>query len=197
MNRQKSILVISGILVIISYCTFSLISWILYPDPYGPLTHYLSRLGNVDRNPAGAVFYNLGCIVTGILLVPFFIGFLKWHSEKKEQNVLMFLGQIFGIVSGVALVMIGVFSEDQGQPHMDASSTFFILNFIVLILVGSALLLHGQFPRVVAIYGILLDVCTLLFEFTVGGSITEWMTVFGSLLFVGLVVFATRRHNQS
>ncbi len=191
MNRIQSLLVISGIFVIITYCSFTLLSWIFYPDLYGPLTHYLSRLGNVNHNPSGAIFYNAGCIVTGILLVPFFIGFLGWHSKWKFQKLLMFVGQLFGIASGFALVMIGIFSEDQGQPHMDASSLFFLLNFVVLILLGIGLLLHSGFPRIVALYGLGLDFVTLLFELTVGGPITEWITVFGSLLFVAMVVTPT------
>ncbi|MFW9919310.1 MAG: DUF998 domain-containing protein [Candidatus Thorarchaeota archaeon] len=183
-----------GTLVILIYCSFTLISWLLYPDPYGPITHYLSRLGNVDYNPSGAIFYNLGCIITGILLVPFFIGLIRWHSKKLIQKVLLTIGQVFGMTSGIALVLIGIFSEDQGQPHMTASSLFFLLNFIVLILLSIGLLLHGSFPKIVALYGIVLDLSTLAFELTIGGPITEWFTVFGALLFVGLVVFFSKGH---
>jgi hypothetical membrane protein len=83
--------------------------------------------------------------------------------------------------------MIGVFSEDQGSPHMVASSTFFILNFIVLIIVNLTLLFHTKFWKIIAVYGLSIDFLTLGFEVVIGGPLVEWFTVFGSLLFVGVL----------
>lgn len=194
-KHQKSLLVISGFLVILLYCAFTFVSWFFYPEPYGPITHYLSRLGNYERNPSGAIFYNMGCILTGIGLFPFFISLIVWHTEFKLQKFLLSLGQLFGIASGCALILIGIFSEDQGRPHLDASSLFFILNFIVLILISIGLILHSDFPKLIVIYAFSLDIATLLFELNIGGPITEWFTVFGSLLFVGFVVIATMTYN--
>jgi hypothetical membrane protein len=101
------------------------------------------------------------------------------------------MGQVVGLCSALALIMIGVYSEDQGSPHMVASSTFFLLNFIVLILVNLALLLHSDFWKPLAIYGLAIDFLTLGFEIMMGGPLVEWFTVFGSLLFVGLLSINT------
>ncbi len=190
---MQSILVASGAFVISTYCLLTLLSWALYPAPYGPLTHYLSRLGNYDYNPSGAIFYNFGCILTGIALVLFFISLLTWHVESGLQRVILSHAQILGIASAIALIMIGVFSEDQGSPHMIASMTFFMLNFFVLFLAGIGLLLHNTFPRVVGLYTIIFDLSTIVFAFTISGSLTEWFTVFGSLLFVLMLVIVTFR----
>ncbi len=181
------LITISGSIVILFYCTFTFISWGLYPDPFGPVTHYLSRLGNFDYSPFGAYFYNLGCILTGIALIPFFLGLYIWHSERTIGRVIMVCGQIVGLASAIALIMIGVFSEDQGAPHMTASSIFFELNFVVLIIVNLALLFHPAFNKIIALYGVSIDILTLIFAIQFGGPLVEWFTVFGSLLFVGLI----------
>ncbi|MGY5858025.1 MAG: DUF998 domain-containing protein [Candidatus Thorarchaeota archaeon] len=185
--RKWPITTLSGLLVILIYCIFTAVSWILYPAPYGPVTHYLSRLGNFDYSPTGAYFYNLGCILTGLVLVPFFVSLRVWYAEPKFQRFLLFIGQLFGVLSSFALILIGVFSEDQGTPHMTASSTFFVLNFIVLILISLALLWHTKFFKSIALYGIAICLLSLGLEISIGGPITEWFTVFGSLVFVGLI----------
>jgi hypothetical membrane protein len=185
--RRWPIIALSGFLVILLYCIFTITSWALYPEPYGPITHYLSRLGNFDYSPLGAYFYNLGCILTGLALIPFFLNIKIWYTERRPQVVLLVSGQLLGVLSGIALIMIGVFSEDQGAPHMTASSTFFLLNFFVLILINVALLFHTQFIKPIALYGIGITFLSLGLELSIGGPITEWFTVFGSLIFVALI----------
>jgi hypothetical membrane protein len=93
--------------------------------------------------------------------------------------------------------MIGVFSEDQGAPHMAASSTFFLLNFFVLIFVNLALLLNSDFWKLIAVYGLSIDFLTLGFQMAFGGPLVEWFTVFGSLLFVGLIMVNTHKRDSS
>lgn len=178
---------LSGALVVLLYCTFTFVSWAYYPAAYGPSTHYLSRLGNYNFNTLGAFFYNIGCILTGIALVPFFISLRIWYTNKTPQMIILGLGQVVGLLSAIALMLIGIFSEDQGEPHLTASSTFFLLNFSVLILVNLALVLHPRFIKLIALYGFAIDFTSLYLESTIGGPIVEWFTVFGALLFVALL----------
>jgi len=182
---------LSGALVILFYCLFTFTSWVLYPDPLGPLTHYLSRLGDFFYSPFGAHFYNAGCILAGLALIPFFIGLRQWYTERKLQTSILIIGQLAGVCSAVALIMIGVFSEDKGSPHMLASSTFFELNFLVLIIVNLALLLHPRFMKLIALYGIGVAISSLVFAFAVDEPIVEWYTVFASLAYVGFLSIDT------
>jgi hypothetical membrane protein len=183
---------ICGILVIGFYCAFTLVSWALYPDIYGPTTHYLSRLGNFNYSPLGAHFYNWGCILTGVVLVPFFIGLRDWYNESRAvAKYVLAIGQLIGLASAVALIMIGVFSEDQGAPHMQASSLFFLLNFFTLILICFPLLIHSRFSKPSALYGLTVTFLSLVFAIYFGGPLVEWFTVFSALIFVGLVSYFT------
>jgi hypothetical membrane protein len=195
--RKYPLTAISVALVIVFYCVFTMVSWAFYPDPYGPSTHYLSRLGNFNYSPFGAHFYNWGCILTGIALIPFFLGLKDWWTENTIQRIIMIVGQVLGVVSGFGLMAIGVFSEDQGEPHMVASSTFFMILFLVLILIIIALFLNPSFNKLVGVYGIGITLSSLAFALTVGGPLTEWYIVFGSLLFIGLLGINTLKIESS
>jgi hypothetical membrane protein len=192
---KRPLLITSGILVILLYCGFTFTSWALYPEAFAPWTHYLSRLGNFNYSPFGAYFYNIGCILTGIALIPFFASLRSWYDMHKVAKGILLIGQVIGFMAAIALILIGVFSEDQGAPHMTASSTFFILNFFTLILVNIALMVHKRFIKVIGLYGIIMTLLSLPLEIFIGGPLIEWYTVFGSLGFVGLLVYNTRRIN--
>lgn len=187
---------IGGILVIVFYCAFTFTSWAFYPEPYGPATHYLSRLGNFDYSPFGAYFYNWGCILTGVALVPFFIGLKDWYNEGKlAAKYILVIGQLIGLISAVALVMIGVYSENLGEPHMQASTLFFELNFFTLIIISLPLLVHPRFSKPTALYGLVITILSLIFAIYIGGPLVEWFTVFSALVFVGLVSYHTLKYN--
>ena len=191
--QTRPLLRTSGFAVILCYLNFTALSWLLYPSEFSPMTHYLSDLGNYIVTPYGAIFYNLGCIFTGLALIPFFFGFRIWYKPQKRVNYVFAIGEILGIISGVALVMIGVFSEDQGQLHMIASSIFFLINFFTLFILSIAFFLHDRSFKLIPVYGIIFDVSTLILSFQIGGPIVEWFTVFGSLFFVLLVILDTHR----
>ena len=193
LQNKNRIAPVFGILVIVIYCIFTMISWAFYPFSFAPWTHYLSRLGNFDYSPFGAFFYNWGCILTGVALIPFFIGLHVWSSEGLLKRVLLIIGQGLGVSSAIALILIGVFSEDLGAPHMASSSIFFIINFVTLILISIALSTRTEFPKIIGVYGIFVSLSSLFLEIYLGGPIVEWYTVFASLLFIGLVSVITKR----
>ncbi len=195
-SLARSLLQVGGTLTIGFYVLFTLISWAFYPEPYGPLTHYLSRLGNYVYNPVGAWFYNAGCVITGLSLIPFFVGLGLWQAENSIGRLLILAGRLLGLCSAVGLMMIGVFSEDTGSPHIEASRFFFLLLFLVLFLVNVGLLTSAGFPKPVALYGILIDLTSLVLDLLLGGPVVEWIAVFGSLAYVGLVAVAAYRQSE-
>ncbi|MFX1452863.1 MAG: DUF998 domain-containing protein [Promethearchaeota archaeon] len=180
---------IAGILVIAFYCIFTFTSLALYPPPFSPIDNWLSDLGNSSYNPNGAIFYNLGCILTGISLFPFFIGLYRWYSEEIWQKVILIITQIVGCCAAFSLIMIGVFSEDFMEPHIFWSEVFFRLNLLVLILSAITLYFHSDFIKLIAIYGIVVAIINLLFVFIFDTPLLEWFTVFTALGYVGLIIY--------
>ena len=58
----------AGIAAVVVYLIFALVAFLKYPGAYGPLTNWLSDLGNPLDNPSGAIFYRLGCVLRVPLL---------------------------------------------------------------------------------------------------------------------------------
>lgn len=182
---------LAGVAVIILYCVFTFSSWALFSTTYSPATNWLSDLGNSSPtyNPRGAILYNLGCILTGIALFPFFIGLYKWHTNEKWRKMSLFISQAVGCLAAFALVMIGVFSEDSGSLHSLWSEVFFLLNLAVLVLVGASLFTHPRYVRAIAYYGFTVAAINLAFVFVSDMPLLEWFTVFTSLGYVGLITY--------
>jgi hypothetical membrane protein len=179
---------IGGFAVIVLYCVFTFISAVLYPPPYGPMTNWLSDLGSWSGNPSGAIYYNVGCVATGLALFPFYMGLYKWYDARIWRRAMLATGQVLGLCSAFSLMMIGVFSADSGKPHLFWSAAFFTLNFVVILVVITSLITHPRFMKLIGFYGYLVTFASLIFDFTIGGPLVEWFTVFTALGFAGLLV---------
>ena len=190
--------IISGILVIASYYTFTFLSFAFYPAPFSPLDNWLSDLGNSKFNPNGAIFFNLGCILTGIALFPFYLSMYKLYREEIWHKILVISIQIIGCCSAYALIMIGVYPIEFVELHMIWSGVFFWLNLIVLILSDISLIFRKDFMKLIAIYGFGVTIFNFLLVFiTIFFIITpllEWFTVFTALGYVGLIIFNRYRN---
>ena len=173
---------------IILYCAFTFTSWALYPTSYSPVENWLSDLGNSSFNPEGAIFFNVGCVLTGIALFPFFSGLYKWYTEEKWRKISLIITQTLGSLAAFSLMMIGVFSEDYGEMHHLWSVVFFVLILIVLILGGVSLFTHPNYIRPIAYYGFVVAIINLIFA-SYSIPLLEWFTVFTALGYVGLLVY--------
>lgn len=192
----------SGTLVIINYTINTIISWIFFPKPFSIFNNYLSDLGNYSWNPIGAYFYNFGCcILTSIALVPFYIGFKDWYPEGGKDKKLIVTVQFIGLSSAFSLAMIGIFSEDFRSAHILWSAIYFMLNLLLLLL-GSLILYRYENPVIEVPFkrgGLIALVISIINMAFIGyyailgrASLLEWITVFFSLGFVGLIVYFGR-----
>ena len=156
----------------------------------------MSDFGNSSYNPPGAVFYNVGCVLTGLVLFPFFAGFYYWYTDNWRK-LLIVITQVVGFVAAFALMMIGVFSEDSGAIHHLWSVAFFVFNLIVLILANISLMTHHKFIRPIGYYGLGVAVVNLLFVGLAYTSLLEWFTVFTALGYVALISYNTFEASRS
>lgn len=196
-TSKWAMLPIAGILVILFYCAFTFTSIFLFPRPVNPLNDWLSDLGNSTYNPQGAIFYNVGCVLTGLALFPFFAGFYYWYTNEKWRKSLVVMTQAVGFIAAFSLMMIGVFSENAGAIHHLWSLVFFIFNLLVLILANVALITHRKFIKPIGYYGLIVAVINLLFVGLAYTSILEWFTVFTALGYVAFLSYNTFRATPS
>ena len=185
--------VIPGILVIGFFYTFTFISLAFYPSPFSPVNNWLSDLGDSSYNPNGAFLYNLGCILTGSALFPFYIGMYKFYREEIYHKIAVIGVQILGCFSAFALIMLGVFSQDFSIPHMIWSGLFFWFNLWVLVGANLALMFHKDFMKPIAIYGWSAAGINFLFVLLtvsmVNSPLLEWISVSTALGYVALIIF--------
>jgi len=196
-TSKWAVLPIAGILVILFYCAFTFTSIVLFPRPVSPMSDWLSDLGNSSYNPQGAIFYNVGCVLTGLALFPFFAGFYYWYTDEKWRKSLVMITQAVGFIAAFALMMIGVFSENAGAIHHLWSLAFFVSNLFVLILANVSLMTHRKFIRPIGYYGLIVAVINLLLVGLAYTSILEWFTVFTALGYVAFLSYNTFRASSS
>jgi hypothetical membrane protein len=81
----------------------------------------LSELG--DRSRAGALLFNSGAIITGLLALLFALGLYRVLSTTTLGKV----GSVTLAIGAVLLVGIGLFPIDTDEPHTVLSYSFFLM----------------------------------------------------------------------
>jgi len=100
---------------------------ILLSPGFDWFSNALSDLGHYTRTDLGpykllgAIVFNGGLIITGILMLLFTIWFLKWTEDTPTK-----IGIIPLVVSLGFLICIGIFSENFGELHYWVSVGFFL-----------------------------------------------------------------------
>ena len=191
---------ITGLLAVLTFGVFTIISIFLFPVPYNPLYEWVSNLGNIYFNPTGSYFFNWGCILTGLILILFFGGLYIWKPRETWSKILLIVGMALGIISSVSLIMVGVYPEIYIHQHVIAATGVFGLLFIIIIVLNVALLKNPKFMRVVAYLGFLVVMIDLIFIYSImANNISnnlhpmlpipglEWGAVVTSLIWIGLL----------
>jgi hypothetical protein len=88
--HNYSLNALAGIMAFFIFTIFTLTSFALYPVSYNPLYDWLSNLGNIHFNPIGAYFFNWGCIISGLILIPFFAGLYAWKPQEIWSKILLY-----------------------------------------------------------------------------------------------------------
>jgi Protein of unknown function (DUF998) len=185
-----------GYITIVIYLLFTIVSACFNLSLVDPINHWVSDLGNSTLNPKGAVIYNIGCMLTGSLLMLFFIGLKDLQIDNEVGKKFLKLMILVGIILSFADIMIGVFSEDTYDEHVFWSVTFFILLLPTLLFGGIILSKYANFSRVVCIYGMILAGINILFLFFYI-PVFEWITIFSSLSFVGVISYNYPKENHN
>ena len=193
-NSFRSISIISAVVAIVAFCTLLLMAIMAYPGPFSPFTNYVSDLGSSELNPSGAILFNAACWIAGAMTVLFFAGLGRWGPEERLK---LTIARLLGAFSGLALILVGVFSEDYGRLHSLVAGAFFISVTAAIVTTGFALWGHRDFLRPIGYYGILVGVSSLIYLISYLSGypviITEWITVMGAMGWMGLVAYNMAR----
>jgi hypothetical membrane protein len=183
---------LSSLCLAVVFCSFLAFSTVYYPESWNPITTFLSDFGNIAQSPFGAQVYNMGCIMTAVAAVAFYIGLGDW-----EAGPLLMLGRMLGLASGVSLALIGIFSEDFPPQHRFWSYAFFSINFFAILLTNVSLMRVKDYGKPTMIVGFGISAVTLL-SFILWGGVpaVEWFTVFASMTFALLLGYDTNKMGE-
>jgi hypothetical membrane protein len=168
----------------------SLAAILQYPGSYNPLDNWISDMGSYEKNPSGAIIYNVGAGIAGLLLFPFFIGLASWYYLAKNSKYLYVGAEIFGFIAALGMIMHGVFQEGTSLHFLWASVCFGAL-VVVMVLANTALLKNPKFYKPLGYYGYAAAVFGLVFFALFVGikdtpKIMEWIAAYTGFLWVWL-----------
>ena len=184
-----------GIAVAGTYVVFALLALTRYPEPFSPTTNWLSDLGNTTANPGGAGFYNAGMIITGALLILFFVslGALRL-AQVRAQVLILLVARLIGVIGALSMVMTAVFPINRGSAHSFWSAVLYISLGTAFGLTVAALRYHRDVHKWLLVYGgvtTLTDLVVSVFFNTI--ALLEWPTVALFLSYCALLGFETAR----
>jgi len=118
-------------------------------ERYSVLNHFISELGErgVSR---WAWIFNLCMIISGLGVV-----FATISLGLGLPGFWAKLGSLFGVVTGLGLMMVGVFPMDNIKPHATAAVTFFRGGLLMVLAFSLAILFPANDEFIISrIYGL-------------------------------------------
>jgi hypothetical protein len=192
-NRSGGWPIISGagIAAAVVYLIFALVAFLKYPGPYSLLTNWLSDLGNPLDNPSGAVFYRLGCALSGLFLILFYVRLGIWNTGGKKTRVLLTIAQCAGVFSAVSLIITAIFPLGTStETHSLWSMMLYIALGFFLTFSATALMKNPAFKKGFGYYAFL----TATVNFVFGAILheifwAEWISVGMFIAYVLMIAY--------
>lgn len=186
MTRRLTLSTTAGMLAILVYLLFTLVSYAYYPTAFNPRDNWLSDLGNADVNPSGALFYRLGSGLTGVLLALFFIGLWVVAQDRSARvKVFVLLSQVFGVVGAFALLMSGIFSLGAHASHSLWSVMLYVALGTGMFFCGWTFLYYPRLPRHLSYFAFAVTAINWVMAAFNKTYFIEWIVVALMLIFVG------------
>ena len=171
-----------GIAAAVVYVLFTMIAIYLYPGPFSPLESTISHLGNPSANPDGHLVFDAGCMLGGILFLPFVVSLAFLNTVSKWQRYLAAAAVVPGIVASVGLALIGLYPETVPEVHMPVAAVTFLCLTAMLLLVNLALWGEPKYPgwlALIAALAIFIN-CAQIGLVLTGSfpTIVEWLSAY-------------------
>ena len=198
MKTKWSASLTAGIIAVAIYILFAFIAYLRYPGAYGPSTNWLSDLGNPVLNPAGAVFYNAGCILAGLELAVFYLGLGLWKTGDRKMAALLSIAQLAGLTASLCLVLSAVFPlGSHTAAHEFWSKIVSIFMGFFLTFSATALLKNRSFIRWFGYYAFLAAAVNFVYGvFLHSVFLAEWISIGMFIIYILMLAFNSRFARQ-
>jgi hypothetical protein len=181
----------AGIAAAVIYLVFALVAFLNYPSPYSPLTNWLSDLGNPLTNPAGSIFYRLGCTLSGVALIIFYVKLGMWNTGSRRTRALLTIAQCAGVFSAAALIVTAVFPlGTSASVHSLWSMMLFISLGFFLTFSATALMKNILFKKGFGYYAFITAGVNLAFGAILHETFfVEWISVGMFMAYVLMIAY--------
>lgn len=178
------------------WCTdlfFNIPAYLLWPTgDFSAFTNWHSDLGNSKKNsPLGAQYYNCGQVFQGLALILFAGGLYVWYTQEKWKNYLLVIGQLTGVLVGIALIMNGIYSENFPPYHSQWSEVIFLSITLTEIFVNAALIKNEKFWKPIGYLGFFAAAINLFFvvgmDIINPSYIIEYIAIYTAETWLGLI----------
>ena len=119
-------------IIIPVFTVLTLVSIILFGTTFSFVEHHMSTLGTQRWNPKGFLFFDIACIITGVLLFPFFYGTKEWRTDDKILNISLYIFIGIGFIASFGIIMQIIFHGEFQPWHLIFSIVHWIANFFFL-----------------------------------------------------------------
>ena len=190
-SRGWPVASVAGVTAVIVYLIFAFVAFLKYPSPYGPLTNWLSDLGNPLASPSGAIFYRLGCALSGFSLILFYVKLNIWSTGGRRTRVFLRIAQSAGVFSAVALIVTAAFPLGTATAvHSLWSMMLYVSLGFFLTFSATALMKNPTFKKGFAYYGF----ATAGVNFVFGAILhevfwAEWISVGMFMAYVLMIAY--------
>jgi hypothetical membrane protein len=186
-----------GIVAVIAFVSGVMASAVTFPG-FSLSDVWTSDLGDYGRNPQGAIFYNAGGAIAGLLFVPFATGIGRWYELAKSQKFFYDIAMHFGLLASLGMVMQSIFSRGTDLHTPWSTVTLFSMT-LVLLFAYAAFRRNPAFYRPISYLGVgsLLTLLAFFALYALDRSpvILEWLAVFSYFLWA-LVLSANALNNN-
>ena len=185
----------SAILSAATYIIFAILAYIKYPLPFSPFQKWLSDLGDQIVNPEGAIFYNIGAILSALFLAVWFAaGLAQWRLDGNSTHKrLLAIAQITGLLSAFALIMSALNPINVYQVHSFWSRVHFMMFGMGFGFSVAALRYHPNFKKANLYLGICTAVMPTLMLVFGKAYWLEWVAVGCIMVYILSIGKATPR----
>jgi hypothetical protein len=202
LKSRFSVCYCSAILGAVTYVAFTLLAYTLYPLPLSPFQNWLSDLGDPIVNSQGAIFYNLGVILSAVCLAIWFTaGLSQWKLKHKTAHQrLLRISQIAGSVAAFAMIMSAIYPINLFEIHAFWSKVHFMMFGVGFGFSVAALRYHILLPKVNLYVGASAAVLPTLMLIFSNSYWLEWLAVgcmIVYMLMVGKASLTFARHLNS
>ena len=191
LRRRPPLATVAGLAAIVVGVTLAIVAYAYYPWAFSPAANWISDLGNTLLSPRGSVFFRLDMVAVGAVLAAFFVGLRAWgRGQHIAMKLLIAVGQISGLVGAAALVMTGIFSENDYAAHAVWATVLFIALATAVWFIGWAPVWHPDLPQKLTYLAF--AVCAVdVASVVVRRHWLEWLAVGLLLSFVGAAALGT------